>query len=60
MVAANTWGSFFILVAYLACKIVLVCISFSAVQLYTMSKRSILAADLSKVVSVIDTTTLGG
>jgi len=43
----------------LACKIVLVCISYSAVQLYTVSKRSILAADITKVVTVIDTTTFG-
>jgi len=59
-VAANMWGQFFILVAYLACKIVLVCISHSAVQLYTVSKRIILAAVVTKVVRVFDTTTFGG
>jgi len=59
-VAANVWGPFFILVSYLACKIVVLCISFSAVQLYTVSKRSILAADITKVVRVIDATTFGG
>ena len=32
-VAADMWGLFFILVAYLASKVVLVCMSYSAVQL---------------------------
>jgi len=60
MVAANMWGPFFVLVAYLACKIVLVCILYSAVQLCMVSKRRILAADVTKVARVIDTTTFGG
>jgi len=40
-------------------KIVLACISYSAVQLYTVIKKSILAADITKVVRVIDTTIFG-
>jgi len=38
---------------------VLACISYSAVQLYTVIKKSILAADITKVVRVIDTTIFG-
>jgi len=41
------WGPFFILVAYLTCKIVLVC---GEQEEY---------ADITKVVRVIDTTTFG-
>jgi len=55
MLAADMWVPFFVLVASMACKILLVCISYSAVQLYTVGKRPILAADMTKVVRVIDT-----